>query len=254
MISWLTTVVIVLLAALLLWVVPRLAAGRKVATQSGELVDEFDRLSAGLGLGKTERRTVFGALVHRVTGEYNRLEVEVEVHVAADVNFTRITVEFPQTLDQDLTVLSNRRSAVRNWLLRQKETTLGVDEFDRDFILMARYPRRLETLLTPSIQFQLSKLIDMVDTLEVGDEAVFVMAAEMTDPARISAVLKKTLEISERIYATAVQLGPSPSKMGATVYGQASTGIYPRVEGEPSGESDESTTPGESVSGREVSR
>ncbi|QDG54060.1 hypothetical protein FIV42_25950 [Persicimonas caeni] len=252
MIGWLTAAVIILLAALILWGLPRLAAGRKVAAQSGELTEALVVLSRSLGLERCDRRTVFGDIVHRLRGEFNRLRVDMEVQVGRSCSFTRITIDFPQPLDQELTILSDRKPAVRNWLLRQKEVELGVEEFDRDFILLARHERRLEAILSPAIRFQLRRLMDKVDKLEVGDHALHVMVLEMTEPDAVSALLKKALETAERIYSTAVQLGPSPSKVEASVYSQAAADIYSReeepVSGEPSSSSS-STASGETSSG-----
>lgn len=230
MIGWLTAAVIVIVAVVLLWAMPKLGAGRRVAAQSGELAEGLQVLAGSLGLDDYDQRTVFGDVVHRLTGEFNRLRVDVEVQVGRRFSYTRINVEFPQTIDQDLTILSDRKPALRNWLLRQHEVSIGVDDFDRDFILMARHGRRLEALLSPAIQFQLRRLIDLADTLEVGDESVFVLAREMVEPSAVSTLVKKTLETAERVYATAVQLGPSPSKVEASVYSQATADIYARDE------------------------
>jgi hypothetical protein len=230
LIGWLTALVIALVAALILWGAPKLAAGRKIAAQSGELGEGLQTLTRSLGLGACDRRNVFGDAVHRLTGEYNRLKVDLEVQVGRRFSYTRITIEFPQTLEQDLTILCDRKPALRNWVLRQKEVDVGVEDFDRDFILFARHEGRLKSLLSPAIRFQLHRLFEMGDCLEIGDETVFVLAREMTKPAEVSKLLKKTLETAERIYATAVQLGPSPSKMESTVYTKATSDIYSREE------------------------
>lgn len=244
MIGWLTALAIVLVALLLLWLGPRLAAGRAVATQSGQLGEGLEMLASSLGLEICDKQRVFGDRVHRLAGTFNRLGVELEVQIGLNHDYTRLTIAFPQTLDQDLTILSDRKPALRNWLLRQKETEIGVEAFDRNFILLARHEQRLTSLLSPAIRDQLQRLMSMVDDLEIGDETVFLMAREMRDPAEISTLLKKAIEISERIYATAMQLGPSPSKVEATVYEQATTDIYSReedtVSGEPSSASSES--------------
>ncbi len=228
MIGWLTAAGIVVLGALALWIGSKLVAGRKVAAQSGELAEGLQALASTLGLEEYDCRTVFGDVVHRVNGEFNKLRVEVEVQVGRRNSYTRVCIEFPQTLDQDLTILSDRKPGLRNWVLRQQEATIGDEEFDREFILMARHQQRLESLLSPAIQFQLRRLVDLSDMVEIGDETVFVMAREMVDPAEVSSLLKKTLESAERVYATAMQLGPSPSKMEANIYTQAGSELYSR--------------------------
>jgi hypothetical protein len=247
LIGWLTALIIVLLAALILWVAPKLAAVRKVAAQSGELGEGLQRLTSSLGLGTCDRRNVFGDAVHQLSGEFNRLRVDLEVQVGRRFSYTRVTIDFPKALDQDLTVLSDRQPAIRNWLLRQKEFDIGVDDFDRDFILLARHEGRLKSLLSPAIRFQLERLSEMVDCLEIGDESVYVAAYGMTDPAEVSKLVKKTVETAERLYATAVQLGPSPSRVEATVYTQATSDIYSREE-EPSASGSSLTSSGEEAS------
>lgn len=250
MIGWLTAAGIVLLAVLVLWGLPRLAAGRKVAAQSGELTEALQVLANSLNLERCDRRTIFGDLVHRLRGEFNRLHVEMEVQVGLSCSFTRITIDFPQPLDQDLTVLSERKPALRNWLLRQKEFQMDDEEFDRAFILLARHQKRLEAILSPAIRFQLSRLMERVDKLEVGDHALHVMVLETTDPEQVSSLLKKALETAERIFATSMQLGPSPSKVEATVYSQATAEFYSREEesGSEGAASSSSTVSGETSS------
>jgi hypothetical protein len=243
-----TALVIVVVAVLVLWGVPKLAAGRKIATQSGELGEGLQQLTKSLGLGTCDRRSVFGDAVHRLSGEFNRLKVHLEVQVGRRFSYTRITVQFPHSLDQDLAILSGHKPAFRNWVLRQREFDIGVEDFDRDFILLARHEGRLKALLSPAIRFQLQRLFEMVDRLEIGDETVYVMAHEMSKPAEVSKLLKKTVETAERIYATAVQLGPSPSRMDATMYSQTSSDIY-RGDDETSIDASSSTSPGEEVPG-----
>ena len=242
MIGWLTAIVIAMIAALILWLGPKLAAGRRIEAQYTELAEGLQTLARSLGLENFDRRAIYGDLTHHVDGTFNQLGVDLEVQVGRHHGYARVTVEFPQTLDQDLTILSDRKPAARNWLLRQKETEIGVEDFDRDFILLARHPKRLKAMLTPAIRFQLRRLIDRVDDLEIGDETVFVMARDLTDAEGVSSLLKKVIEVSERIYATAGQLGPSPSKVEATVYEQATSSIYSRESDESVSESSAGAT------------
>lgn len=248
MIGWLTATVIVILAVLAIWALPRLAAGRKVAAQSGELTEALRVLARSLGLECCDRRTLFGDLVHRLRGDFNRLSVEMEVQVGRSCSFTRITIEFPQPIDQELTILSERKPALRNWLLRQREVEIDDEEFDRDFILLARHEKRLEAILSPAIRFQLRRLMDRVDKLEVGDHALHVMALDMTDPEQVSSLLKKAVETAERVYATSMQLGPSPSRVEASVYSQATADIYSREEEPASGDASPSSSSSSSSS------
>ncbi|MFW5967300.1 MAG: hypothetical protein ACOCV2_07270 [Persicimonas sp.] len=230
MIGWLTTLLLIILTLGALWLLPRFSAGRRRAAHDEQLTEELSRLARSLRLEDRGKAQIYGDVVHRLEGYYNELGVDIEVCLGRELQYLRVTVEFPQTLDQDLTILNQRSGLVRRWFLRHQKVETGDEEFDEDFVLLARHPRRLNVVLSPSMRFQLQRLRDKVDALQVGDGSVFAQVRDIQDPENLARIIRKTLEVAERIYATAAQLGPSPSRRDATVYQQATTGIYGRVE------------------------
>jgi hypothetical protein len=244
-IGWATAILILVLGGIIIWALPKLSAGRTSVAESQELMDGLEAVAAQLGLGECDRRTLFGELVHRVRGEYDRLQIDIEVQLGDQASFVRLRVEFPQTLDQEITILSDRKRTVRTWLLRQKEMSVGDPEFERDFILLARHPERIQKLLSGALRFQLRRLGERVDKLEIGDEAVYVWVDEVSSPEDINALVEQTVECAERIYAAARELGPSPSRIEATAYNQATADIYSRVDEASPLESEASSSSGD---------
>lgn len=231
MIGWVTAILILLLGGLVIWALPRLSAGRTSVAESRELMDSLQKAAAAFGLDDCDRRTLFGELVHRVRGEYDRLRIELEVQLGSQASFMRLRVEFPKTLDQEITILSDGGRTLRNWLLRQRELSVDDPAFERDFILLARHPERLRELLNGALRFQLRRLGERVDKLEIGDEAVYVWVDGVSSTDDIGGLLEQTVECAERLYAAARDLGPSPSRVEATAYNKATTDIYSRVDG-----------------------
>ena len=238
MIGWITFLTILTIGVVAVWAGQRFLAGfrlERAAERHQAYADALARLGASLNIGQAEVYTTLGARSYILEGEFNRLGVVVEVFADARDTYLRVTLRFRRPLAQDLRVLSVRNLSLRNWFMRLQEVEVGDPEFDRHFVLLTRDEQRLHQILSPSVRYQFQRIAEVVDDLRLNDDNLFLFADGVSDPATISYVTRKALELGERLYTTAADLGPAASRVEAAAYQQGTAGYAAREEARTTG-------------------
>ena len=96
-------------------------------------------------------------------------------------------------------------------------------EFDNRFVVRGRDPERLTQVFPEGTRYQLVRLAREVDTIEISDDTLFLFAERSFEGDALTKVLKKSIEVGQRLYQTAVDLGPRSPKKRATHYERATT-------------------------------
>lgn len=179
---------------------------------------DLRNLGDALGLDDYADRHYFGERVQVLSGHFERLYVELEISSGDWTPYVRVQVRFPSLLAQDITVLSEDPGTVVNKIRRLREIEVGDEEFDEEFLLFATREKRLKRFFPASTRFQMVRLNREVDELRLTDQSLFVFASRPCSTAEIRSLLKKTVELADRLMGTARELGPAPTVVDVTSY------------------------------------
>ncbi|MGM0558229.1 MAG: hypothetical protein ACQEVA_17725 [Myxococcota bacterium] len=229
MIGWLTAGAIVVIAGAIVWLsrlYSRLGRRDDVVEDTRDILQ---KIGGALGIERYEERSLFGTRIHRLRGEFNDIDVDLEVQVAASASYLRLTLAFPTSLGHDFRVMSPRALGFWNWMLKLEEREFEMDEHP-PYRLLARENSRVDQMLNNAVVFQIGRMLTKVDDLRIGDETMYVMCRRVPQPDELKSVVTKALDVAERIYVTAGQIGPAQSKVDASIYEEATTGMFQRVE------------------------
>jgi hypothetical protein len=228
MIGWLTAGAIVLVAGAIIWLARLYSRLGDRAEMVEDTRDMLQKIGGALGIERYEERSLFGARIQRLRGDFDDIEVDLEVQVGSHASYLRLTLAFPKSLGHDFHVMSPRNLGFWNWLLRLEEREFELDD-DHAFALLTRENERVDQMLNKAVLYQIGRLLTKVDDLRIGDETMYVMCRRVPPPDELKSVVTKAIDVAERVYSTAGQIGPAPSKVDASVYEEATTGMFQRV-------------------------
>ena len=204
-------------------------------------------LGKGMGLEHYSERDYFGELVQVLSGQFRKLYVEMEISSGRWQPYLRISITFPRSLAQDLNVMTDDKTSMVNQVRRMHELEIGDEEFDEEFLLFARDEEHLELALPEGTRYQMLRILEAVDELRLTDNSLFVFVNHPCDRREIKRMLKKAVELSDRLHQTAEMIGPRRPSAGAGHYEQATieqtargAGSTPETETNPSSSSSES--------------
>lgn len=226
--TFLAIIGVAALTAALIWLAllfrrPRL---RRAEGEAG--AEAMLEVGRALGLETFYEEELFGQKVRILEGEFKEMHVELEINRSPRDLFCRITIEFPHPLAQDLHVYSDNRSSFVTWLRRMREQKTGDEEFDDEFIVLTRNAERTGQILNPATRYQLLRLAMEVERLRLDDNSLFIFSSETLDDDSIKSLLKKSLEIGDRLLAMAKEMGPTGAHTGAAKYNQAAASVMQR--------------------------
>ena len=231
MIGWLTALAIVLVAGSIVWLA-------RLYTQLGRREDVVEdtravlqKVAGALGIERYEERSMFGARIQRLRGVFDDIDVDLEVQVGARASYLRLTLAFPKSLGHDFRVMSPRKLGLWNWFYKLTRREFEMDD-GSTFSLLLRENERVDQMLNKAVVFQIGRMLTKVDDLRIGDETMYIMCKRVPPQDELKSVVTKALDVAERIYSTARQIGPSQSKVDASVYEEATTGMFQRVNSE----------------------
>lgn len=216
-----TVVGLILFVIACLW-----GAYRWAKYRPGAHREEFPReflidLGKALGLDRYVERDYFGAKRQMLMGTFDELTVEFEISSGAWIPYLRLSIIFPKSLAQDVNIYSDDRTSVVSHIRRFREIEMGDAEFDRNFLLFARDPDRLNLYLSASLRDQMNRLFEEVGHLAVTDRSVFAFVDHPCDRREVKRILKKSLDLAQRLYRTADFVGPRAPERGAGHYDRA---------------------------------
>lgn len=228
---------LITVAAIVLFVVGLLLSTFQWGKRSDVPEETYPRefligLGRGMGLDRYTEREYFGERIQVLAGTFDRLDVELEISSGEDWQpYVRVAVDFPKTLAQDIGVYSGERRPIGSQVRGLEEVELGDPTFDGRFVLFGREPERVELMLTDATRYQLLRLDRVVDDIRLTDQSLFLFVGENPDRETIKTILKKTVELGDRVYKTARRLGPRTPERGAGHYEKATTETELRVSG-----------------------
>ncbi len=210
-----------LLVVLLAW-----SAYRWIRREQSER-QAFDRnfligLGRGVGLDRYSERRYFGEQIQELAGTFKRLEVELEIGGGGKaVPYLRMTLQFPRTLAQDVSLYSGSRRPLGSSVRGLERFEFGEPEFDERFVSYARDADRAERLLNEATRYQLMRMNGIVDDLQLTDYSLFLFVGEPMNREELKAMLKKALELGDRLFRSAETLGPRAPQKREGHYQQA---------------------------------
>jgi hypothetical protein len=211
-----------LVVTLLLVLGAAIWAGKQPDERHDDFSGEFlIKLGDGLGLDHYAERDLFGARVQMLWGSFGDFPVELEVSRGGWRPYVRVTIDFPKRLAQDLQILTEGRSWIRNHFGRLEEVELDDPTFSQAFSLFSRDPDRAEMMLSETTRSQLVRLAEEVDDVRITDDTLFFFVQRGCRRDEISTLLKKGLEIADRLFRAARLMGPRSPRAGAQHYEQA---------------------------------
>jgi hypothetical protein len=212
-----------IVAALLIVWAGLMAASPKEDKELNIDWESVDATARALGLTRLSERELFGEEVRVLRGSFKELEIEVEVSRGHWAPYVRLAVGFPRRLAQDLVVETDHADGVVSRLRRLREIKMDDQEFDRRFIIRGRDPDRLSQVFPEGTRYQLVRLAREVDNIRITDDTLFLFAERGLEGESLPKLIKKSLEVGQRLYQTAVELGPRSPKLRATHYERATT-------------------------------
>jgi nitrogen fixation-related uncharacterized protein len=178
-------------------------------------------LGKGIGLDHYSERDYFGERIQVLSGQFHDLDVEMEISSGRWQPYLRITIAFPRSLAQDLNIMTDDKSSMVHQVRRMHELELGDEDFDEEFLLFARDQEHLELVLPEGTRYQMLRVLETVDELRLTDNSLFLFVDHPCDRNEIKRMLKKAVELSERLHQTAEMIGPRRPSAGAGHYEQA---------------------------------
>lgn len=178
-------------------------------------------LGQGLGLEQYTRRDFFGEQLQVLSGEFRDLFVELEISTGRWRPYLRLVIEFDRPLARDVSVFSDDRSGIVSYVQRVREIEIGEDDFDYRFLLYAPGPDDVRKLLPDATRYQMVRLDDMVEELRLTDNSLFIFTQAALHRDHVRTILKKSIDLGERLSRTAEELGRRRPETAASRYEQA---------------------------------
>lgn len=178
-------------------------------------------IGQGLGLETYTKRNFFGEQVQILAGEFRDLYAELEVSTGRWRPYVRLVLDFDEPLARDVSVFSDNRAGFISYVQRVREIEIGNEEFDHRFLLYAPGPDDVRKLLPPATRDQMIRLDEKVDNIRVTDSSLFLSHHGALDRDQVRSILKKSLDLGERLQRTAGELGARRPETAAARYEQA---------------------------------
>lgn len=127
------------------------------------------------------QRRIYGMCLTELVDRSDAFSDFIEIGSDGKHNFTRVTISFPTRLKSGIHLALEAEGGILKRLMNMKETRIGHDHFDSQFIVLASSQVRVERTLSEEIREAMLAVREHVDELRVTDESVFVrMARAMT--------------------------------------------------------------------------
>jgi hypothetical protein len=190
--------------------------------EHGDVPEEFlVGLGRGLDLDQYTKRDFFGEELQVLSGSFGDLSVELEVSSGRWRPYLRLVLEFDRSLARNVSVFSEDRSGVVSYVQRVRELEIGEEKFDDRFLLYAPKPDDVRKLLPDATRYQMIRLDERVGEVRMTDNSLFVLHQAALHRDQIRSILKKTIDLGERLYRTAEKLGRRRPETAASRYEQA---------------------------------
>lgn len=199
-------------------------------------------LGRGLGLERYTERDYFGERIQVLSGTFRKLSVELEISSGNWRPYARVVVEFPRSIAQDINVFSQNRNNVLNYVREVQLLEVGDPEFDGSFHCYAPDAEVLTRVLSEATRYQMLRVLREVDELRLTDESLFLFADHSLDGEEVKRVLKKSLDLGDRIFSTAERLGPRSPEKSAAHYERATVETTARTSSSSKSKKDRPTT------------
>lgn len=165
--------------------------------------DHDAKLAAHPELAIKAQRNVFGMRLTKLVDRTNAFEDMVELGVDGTHNFTRITIMFPTRLRIGIHLALESQEGFMKRLMNMRETRVGNEQFDSQFIVLGSSQARVERTLSDDIRTMLLSLRPQVAELRVTDEAVFARVPRALAPQELQPFLKLCQQLAHAYYERA---------------------------------------------------
>lgn len=149
------------------------------------------------------QRAVFGMNLTQLVDRSNAFTDAVEIGLDGTHDFTRITVFFPTRLRSGIHLALESQNGLLKRLMNMRETRVGNDQFDSQFIVLGSSQIRVEKTLSDAIREQLLNLRSHVVELRLTDEAVFVRVPSALPPEQLKPFLTQCHQLAHNYYERA---------------------------------------------------
>lgn len=151
-------------------------------------------------------RSVFGTRLTELVDRRDAFEDRIELATGPDAQFTRVSILFPTRLRIGIHLALESEEGLLKRLMNMKETSVGHDAFDSQFIVLASSQTRVERTFNDAMRAQMLELREDVDELRITDEAVFVRVPLALDAAALDHFLPRVQSLAHTYYERAQEV------------------------------------------------
>ncbi|MEZ4459766.1 MAG: hypothetical protein R3E66_08545 [bacterium] len=148
-------------------------------------------------------RNIYGMRLTELVDRADAFSDFVEIGCDGAHNFTRVTISFPTQLKSGIHLALEAEEGFFKRLMNMKETRVGHDHFDSEFIVLAASQSRAEKTLTDEIRSAMLEIRDEVDELRVTDESVFARIPKAMSSEELDRLLPRIQAIAHAYYERA---------------------------------------------------
>lgn len=160
-------------------------------------------LSEHPDLDVVAERYVYGMRLTELTHRNDAFSDLVEIGSEGGYDFTRVTIEFPTRLKIGVHLALEAEEGFFKRLMNMKETQVGHEHFDSQFIVLASNQARAERTLTDDVREAMLNLRSEVSELRITDGGVYSRLPTALSSEKLGDILPKIQSVAHRYYERA---------------------------------------------------
>lgn len=148
-------------------------------------------------------RNVHGVSVFEVTDlSPIDFETNIEICISKEDSYTRILMDFPTTLLQNLKLMKENEELIRRFLQR-REVEIGDAAFDDRFLVLTENTEYLREIVDPELSESMVSLADRVDEMKVDPSGVFFQSYIAVESGELRVLLDLAHQVMKNYYRRA---------------------------------------------------
>jgi len=150
-------------------------------------------------------RTVYGRRVLELCEESDFRD-SIEICDTPGGSYTRILIDFPTRIRNGVTLMTEGDEGVVKRFLHLRETKIGHEAFDSQFVILSPSQERAEELINRDFRRRIVDLRAGFDELKISGEGMFLQAYRALPPEEMKKALERALSIVRDYYEESIRL------------------------------------------------
>lgn len=154
----------------------------------------------------TADRMVYGRRVLEIEDMGEEFRDSVEICAAPKGAYTRILIDFPTRLRGGIRMMTESSEGVLKKLMHLRETTIGHEAFDSQFLIMSPTQDRANALISTELRNQMIDLRALVDELRISNDGLYVRALRVLSADELRHVFVMSQLVVRTYYERVLEL------------------------------------------------